>query len=53
MEIFRYGIIMLKRSKYGNAQKRLLKAIDELEKALVINSVDSQIWYYLGKCKVI
>lgn len=40
---------MLKRSKYGNKEKRLLKAINELEKALVIDFTDPQIWYYIGK----
>ncbi|KAK6100560.1 TPR repeat family protein [Brugia pahangi] len=43
-----YGLIMLKRAKYGNKEKRLLKSINELEKALVIDSIDPQIWYYLG-----
>lgn len=40
---------MLKRSKYGNKKKRLLKAISELEKALITDIEDPQIWYYLGK----
>ncbi|MCP9259000.1 Bm19 [Dirofilaria immitis] len=31
--------------------KRLLKAINELEKALIIDSVDPQVWYYLGIAK--
>uniref|UniRef100_A0A8R1U0K7 TPR_REGION domain-containing protein n=1 Tax=Onchocerca volvulus TaxID=6282 RepID=A0A8R1U0K7_ONCVO len=46
-----YGLIMLKRSKYGNKEKRLLKAISELEKALVIDITDPQVWYYLGIAK--
>ncbi|VDK73739.1 unnamed protein product [Litomosoides sigmodontis] len=46
-----YGLIMLKRSKYGNKKKRLLKAISELEKALITDIADPQIWYYLGIAK--
>ncbi|VDN06237.1 unnamed protein product [Thelazia callipaeda] len=46
-----YGIIMLKRSKYGNQEKRLLKAVNELEKALVVDSIDPKVWYYLGIAK--
>uniref|UniRef100_A0AAF5PRJ7 TPR Domain containing protein n=1 Tax=Wuchereria bancrofti TaxID=6293 RepID=A0AAF5PRJ7_WUCBA len=46
-----YGLIMLKRAKYGNKEKRLLKSINELEKALVVDSIDPQIWYYLGIAK--
>ncbi|CAG9529860.1 unnamed protein product [Cercopithifilaria johnstoni] len=46
-----YGLIMLKRSKYGNKRKRLLKAINELEKALITDITDPQIWYYLGVAK--
>uniref|UniRef100_A0A915PHH0 Uncharacterized protein n=1 Tax=Setaria digitata TaxID=48799 RepID=A0A915PHH0_9BILA len=46
-----HGLIILKRSKYGNKEKRLLKAISELEKALVVDSTDPQIWYYIGIAK--
>lgn len=40
---------MLKRAKYGNKEKRLQKATNELEKAVIVDSTDPYIWYYLGK----